>query len=60
MSDCRGERTTVSPAVARAAMSAGSWKVMDLPPPVGKIASNDSPATADAAAASCSDSLSPS
>ena len=35
-------------------MSAGNWKVSDLPPPVGNIASNDLPFTAAWAARSCS------
>ena len=46
ISDCKGEITTVSPCTERPAMSAGNWKVSDLPPPVGNIASNDLPFTA--------------
>ena len=52
MSDCNGEITTVSPCTARASISAGSWKVSDFPPPVGKIASKDFPSTAARAARS--------
>jgi len=46
ISDCKGEITTVSPCTALPAMSAGSWKVSDFPPPVGNIANNDMPFTA--------------
>ncbi len=41
MSDCSGEITTVRPLVLMPLISAGSWNVTDLPPPVGKTARKD-------------------
>ena len=55
--DCSGEITTVSPFVFRPAISAGTWKVSDLPPPVGKTASNDLFPMAASTAFSCKGSL---
>ncbi len=50
--DCRGEMITVRPLEVSPAISAGSWNVIDLPPPVGKIARRDLPLTATLAAIS--------
>jgi hypothetical protein len=54
ISDWRGEMTTVSAFSFSPARSAGTWKVMDLPPPVGKTASSERPSTAAVAARSWS------
>src|SRR5690606_38545823 len=51
--DCKGEITTVRPFTLSPAISAGTWKVIDFPPPVGKIANNDLLLTAALAAFSC-------
>ena len=44
--DWSGEMITVSPFVFSPLIRAGTWKVMDFPPPVGKTANNDLPSMA--------------
>ena len=53
--DCRGEITTVSPLTNSPLINAGTWKVIDFPPPVGKIARSDLPFKAAFTASSCKD-----
>jgi hypothetical protein len=51
--DCKGEITTVSPFIRLPLIKAGSWNVMDFPPPVGKTAKRDSPSIAASTAFCC-------
>ncbi|OPZ75358.1 MAG: hypothetical protein BWY80_00184 [Firmicutes bacterium ADurb.Bin456] len=51
--DCRGDITTVSPLTFSPLISAGTWKVMDFPPPVGKTAKRDLLSRAACTAFSC-------
>ncbi|OPZ98354.1 MAG: hypothetical protein BWY72_00871 [Bacteroidetes bacterium ADurb.Bin416] len=53
ISDCRGDMTTVNPRTFSPLIKAGSWKVRDLPPPVGKMARRERLSTAAWAAFSC-------
>ncbi|MNE75099.1 hypothetical protein D3C80_1712250 [compost metagenome] len=44
--DCKGEITTVNPFSLRPLIKAGTWNVIDLPPPVGNTANSDLLSTA--------------